>query len=175
LTIREFQLADAEALFSLQSDPRATRYAGGTRTKRQSQESLYRIINRVRKYGFGTFAVQLSAGGPAIGWAGIQKVLDAERYELLYALRSEYWGRGYATEAGRVLLGAAFSLEGAGPQEIFGLVFPQNVPSIRVLENLGFLFVEYHFDEMTRRHACLYRTTRARFLAIQSHQVSSKK
>ena len=167
LVIREFQLADAESLFSLQSDPRATRYAGGTRTKEQSLESLYRIINRVRNTGFGNFAVQLLNNNKAIGWAGIQKMLGTERYELLYALRSEYWGQGYATEVGRALLDATFSLGKTGPDKISALVFPQNIPSIRVLEKLGFEFVDYYFDDPTERHACLYETTSARFRARQ--------
>ena len=161
LLIREFQLGDAAELFSLHRDARATRYAGGTRTQEESLQSLYRIINRVRQTGFGAFALELSSDNELIGWAGVQKMIDSERYEIIYALKASHWGRGLATEAGRALLDAAFALQYL--PEIFALVFPQNIASIRVLEKLGFSFLTYYFDEITQRHACLYRLSEDEF------------
>jgi len=164
LRIREFQLADSHHLFSLHGDPRATRYAGGTRTKDQSFESLCRIINNVRQSGFGAFGIELSGQNQLVGWAGIQLMPDSSRYELFYALREDYWGKGFATEAGAALLSTAFDLTECWVSEIFALVFPQNIQSIRVLEKLGMSLLEYYFDEPSQRHACLYRVTREQFV-----------
>jgi len=165
LVIREFQLADAKDLYSLHRDARATRYAGGTRTKEQSFSSLCRIINRVRETGFGALAIESQPDGRLIGWGGIQPIPDSDRYELLYALKPEYWGFGLATEAGYALLNAAFNSPSTPLSEVYALVFPQNIGSIRVLEKLGMDFVKYYFDGPTQRHACLYRISQRAFLA----------
>ncbi len=167
LRIREFQLADARNLYTLHRDPRATRYAGGTRTKEQSFESLCRIINRVRRSGFGAFGIELLESKEIIGWAGVQLMPDSSSYELFYALRTEYWGRGFATETGAALLQAVFNLVDEPLSELFALVFPQNMQSIRVLEKLGMILSEYYFDEQSQRHACLYRISRERFAGRQ--------
>ena len=167
LRIREFQLADARHLYSLHRDPRATRYAGGTKTKEESFESLCRIINGVRQSGFGAFGIELIEKRAIIGWAGIQLIPDSSRHELFYALREKYWGKGLATEAGEVLLNSAFNLADNPLPDVFALVFPQNIRSIRVLEKLGMKLREYYFDEPTQRHACLYHVTRDRFAALR--------
>lgn len=167
LRIREFQLADSHHLYSLHQDHRATRYAGGTRTKEQSFESLCRIIDGVRRTGFGAFGIEFVARREIIGWAGIQRLAESSRYELFYALRADYWGRGFATEAGAALLAETFGLPDKPISEVFALVFPQNVLSIRVLEKLGMSFLEYYFDRPTQRHACLYHVTREEFASRQ--------
>lgn len=179
LQIREFQLADARHLYTLHRDPRATRYAGGTRTKEQSFESLCRIINGVRKTGFGAFGIELLDTKKMIGWAGIQLMPQSSSYELFYALRADYWGNGFATEVGAVLLNSAFNTLDYPLREVFALVFPQNILSIRVLEKLGMSFLEYYFDEPSQRYACLYRVMRDEFDALRASdpktQSSSKK
>ena len=170
LIIREFQLGDAKELFSLHRDAKATRYAGGTRTQEESLQSLYRIISRVRQTGFGAFALELPDDGDLIGWAGVQKMIDSDRYEIIYALKPDYWGQGLATEAGQALLDASF--ESRQLTEIFALVFPQNIGSIRVLEKLGLSFVDYSFDQITQRHACLYRISKGKFQRSKASRVS---
>jgi RimJ/RimL family protein N-acetyltransferase len=102
-----------------------------------------------------------------IGWAGIQLMPDSSCYELFYALRADYWGQEFATEAGAALLNSTFNLPDNPPSEVFALVFPKNILSIRVLEKLGMSFLEYYFDEPTERHACLYRVTHEEFTALR--------
>lgn len=179
LRIREFQLADASHLYALHRDARATRYAGGTRTQEQSFQSLCRMMNRVRGTGYGAFALELCTTRELIGWAGIQSMPDSPRLELFYALKPAYWGLGLATEAGEALLNTIFALPHKPISEIFALVYPQNIGSIRVLEKLGMSFIDYHFDQATQRYACLYWTQREAFLSKTTsavlNQSSSKK
>jgi len=163
LILREFQLADCRDLFEIHGDARTTRYAGGTRTREQSFESLCRMISRLRETGFGTLALQLKSGKGVIGWAGIQPLLGTDRYEILYALKPAYWGYGFATEAGAALLEVVFDSMNGTLDELYALVFPQNIASIRVLEKLGFVFLEYYFDEPTKRNACLFSISRSSF------------
>jgi len=63
----------------------------------------------------------------------------AERLTLGYALNPEVWGRGYATEAVRAVVKAAFRLTAA--VEIEASVQLDNAASRRVLEKAGFVHV----------------------------------
>lgn len=169
LILREFQLADSRDLFEIHGDARTTRYAGGTRSRKQSFESLCRMINRLRETGFGTLAVQLRYEKKLIGWTGIQPLLGSDRYELIYAFKPAYWGFGYATEAGRALLTVVFNHRSCLLENVCALVYPQNVGSIRVLEKLGFEFVDYYFDIPTQRHACLFEISKVSFRSPEEH------
>ena len=55
--------------------------------------------------------------------------------ELAYELLPQAHGRGYATEASRAVLDAGFA---TGRQRIWSTVRPWNMPSLRVVEKLGF-------------------------------------
>ncbi|KAF7847509.1 hypothetical protein BT93_L2894 [Corymbia citriodora subsp. variegata] len=62
---------------------------------------------------------------------------DAHRGELGYALASEYWGRGIATEAARMAVAEAF--RGRPELErVEAMVVVENAASQRVLEKAGF-------------------------------------
>jgi RimJ/RimL family protein N-acetyltransferase len=62
-----------------------------------------------------------------------------DRLTLGYALAPEVWGRGYATEAVRAMVDAAFGLTSAA--EIEAGVHVENPASRRVLEKAGFVHV----------------------------------
>ena len=62
-----------------------------------------------------------------------------DRLTLGYALAPEAWGRGYATEAARALVDAAFRLSAV--VEIEASVQAENPASSRVLEKVGFCHV----------------------------------
>jgi len=57
-----------------------------------------------------------------------------------YLLSHQVWGRGFATEA--ALAAVRYGLETAGLQAIIGLVHPDNIGSIRVLEKCGLTFFD---------------------------------
>ncbi len=85
--------------------------------------------------GIGVLVLHARAGEP-LGYCGI--VLgrgSLEEPELAYELLPAARGRGYATEAARAVLDAAFA---TGRTRIWATVGPWNAPSLRVLEKLGF-------------------------------------
>ncbi len=55
--------------------------------------------------------------------------------DLGYRFLPEYWGQGLATEASRAAL--QYGFEVIGLKRVIGLVMPENVASIRVLEKVG--------------------------------------
>ncbi len=85
------------------------------------------------------FAV-LDARGEVVGVNGLVEVTSSGVAELGYWIGRPYWGRGYATAANRLLLDYAFGT--LGLRRIIARPLLRNRPSCRVLEKLGFRFVE---------------------------------
>ncbi|MGX7894737.1 GNAT family N-acetyltransferase [Tsuneonella sp. HG222] len=82
-----------------------------------------------------TFIVTLpdAPGAPLVGAIGLQA--KDEGAELGYWIARPYWGRGYATEAGKAVLDVARSL---GIRKVLSGHFVDNPSSGRVLRKLGF-------------------------------------
>jgi RimJ/RimL family protein N-acetyltransferase len=85
--------------------------------------------------GFGQFAVEEKDTGTLVGRVGPWQPEGWPDFEIGWALRREFWGRGYATEAAERCVSFAFT-ELQRPH-LVSLIDPDNVPSIRVAERLG--------------------------------------
>lgn len=96
--------------------------------------------------------------GALIGRGGLSRayVDGAWRLELGWALRSDRWGRGYATEIGRAGLAFAFDALGAG--EVVAFTEPHNTRSRAVMQRLGMRHDRDIVHEGER--FVLYRTAR---------------
>lgn len=74
--------------------------------------------------------------GTFAGWSGIDARRAEDEAEIGWYLTSQHWGRGYATEATRLLIDFAF-----GPlalHRLFAMADPDNAASRRVLEKSEF-------------------------------------
>ena len=58
--------------------------------------------------------------------------------KLGYAIGADHWGRGYATDASRVLLRFAFGT--LGRHRVTAAIGPENEASITVVKRLGFTY-----------------------------------
>jgi ribosomal-protein-alanine N-acetyltransferase len=58
--------------------------------------------------------------------------------ELGYALGKAFWRRGYGTETARAV--ARYGFERTNLDRMFAVVFPENEPSWRILQQLGFVY-----------------------------------
>lgn len=88
--------------------------------------------------GFGFYAIRLRADPAAqpVGCCGLlvgRSTVDEP--ELAYELLRRAHGHGYATEAARLVVDAAFA---TGRKRLCATVRPANVASLRVLDRLGF-------------------------------------
>jgi RimJ/RimL family protein N-acetyltransferase len=79
-----------------------------------------------------------SPEGEFTGWAGLGGRDRDDEAEFGWYLTSSHWGRGYATEATRLLVDFAFNV--IGPQRLYATADPENVASCRVLEKAGLVF-----------------------------------
>jgi RimJ/RimL family protein N-acetyltransferase len=160
LTHRAFTLDDAEVFYSLNSNPEVMRLTG-----EPPLPSLEAARDAIAGYpdfdevGYGRWACVLKETGTVIGFCGLKYLADLDAVDVGYRFLTPYWGRGFATEACRASLEFGFST--LGLQEIIGLVFTQNIASIRVLEKMGMRLVsEFEFDGMPARRYALNRRMR---------------
>ena len=87
---------------------------------------------------FYEFAVL--CGGEHIGHVGIELNDARDTAELEWVLRSEYQGRGFATEAARALM--AFARDRLGIRRFVAHCDAKNAASQRLLERLGLCLVD---------------------------------
>jgi len=139
LVLRELEDDDRAAVHRYAADPEVVRYLPwGPNTDADTQGFLRRAAAYRRDEPRRHFelAVTLRDGGALIGACGLH-VSAPELGEAFigYALARPYWGRGYATEAARGLLGFGFGE--LDLHRIFAVCDPDNVASARVLEKAG--------------------------------------
>ena len=80
--------------------------------------------------------------GAFVGRAGLHRpeVADWPGLEVGWALRPAYWGKGYATEAGRRSI--AYAFEEMEADEVFSVILPGNERSQAVARRLGLTLVD---------------------------------
>lgn len=143
LVVREFRLDDVEAFFELCTNPDVIRYTGdrGVANLEQARGYLANYpMADYRKHGFGRWACVLKSNGLVIGFAGLKWLDELQDVDIGYRFLPAYWGIGLATEASRPVIEYGFTR--CKLPHILGLVDPENVASVRVLEKLGMRFIE---------------------------------
>ena len=80
-------------------------------------------------------AITLRSDGRQIGGIGLRVDQQHKHAELGYWLGVQYWGNGYATEAGREMV--RYGFQELGMHRIFATHFTHNAASGRILQKLG--------------------------------------
>jgi RimJ/RimL family protein N-acetyltransferase len=138
LHLRPFTLADHEAIHAVYSDPEVMRFVGhGAHQTLAETVNALRIYDDVlRRRGYSFLAVTDRATGAVIGDGGLHPMGGiGPDVELGYTLARSAWGRGYATELGRALVGYAFGV--LHVPRVVAQVEPANTASRHVLAKLG--------------------------------------
>lgn len=130
-------------LLRMNRDPRVMATLGGVRPDRETERYLRDNLEHWERYGFGIWAFRDGADDSFVARAGLRHthVGGSDEVELAYALRSEYWGRGLATELAEAAVALGF--ERLGLEDIVAFTLPTNRGSWRVMEKTGF---EYERD-----------------------------
>lgn len=142
LIIRRIGPGDRAALLAVYGDADAMRWVGDGSALGAAECERWIEITRenYRSRGYGMFAIALAPDGPVIGFCGLVHPHDQPEPELKYALRREYWGQGFASEAAAGLL--RYGVEGLGLSGIIATVAPANAASQRVLRKCGMREIE---------------------------------
>ena len=123
---------------------------GGPRSERQATAILAADIAHWQERSFGPWVFFETTTGVFVGRGGLRAadVAGRECVELLYAVRSDAWARGYGTEMARLAVAHARRL---GLADVVGFTATTNHASRRVLENVGVRF-ESFFDRAGLPH-----------------------
>jgi RimJ/RimL family protein N-acetyltransferase len=145
LALRPYVADDLGALYDIQSRPEVTRYLLYDVRDRDQVRGI--LQQRIQADGPERDAVDLAVVLPDTGALIGDVVLflrsrEHRQGEIGYLFHPDYGGRGYATEAARMLLWLGF--EDYGLHRIIGRIDARNTASARVLERLG-MRREAHF------------------------------
>jgi RimJ/RimL family protein N-acetyltransferase len=104
--------------------------------RRRAAEVLLEDVAHWQQHAFGPWVFFEVATGMFVGRGGLRNSTFAGRecVELLYAVRPDAWGRGYASEMAAIALEEARRLRLA---EVVGITMTTNLASRRVLEKAG--------------------------------------
>lgn len=136
LILRQFREEDLDAYVEMVGDPEVMQYLGsGAMNRAEAWRNMAMILGHWRLRGFGMWAVEEKGGGAMIGRVGCWRPEGWPGLEVSWALRRESWGRGFATEAAKASLDAAFDL--LAERHVISMIHGQNAASIRVARRLG--------------------------------------
>lgn len=132
--------ADLAAFFAIFGDPRTNAHnpAGPCADIAVASNMLAVRVAHWRRYGFGQWTVVArERPGTVIGFGGVawRDYAGVERLNLGYRFAADAWGRGYATELGHAAL--RYTFDELRLPDVYAMVRPSNLASIRVLEKLG--------------------------------------
>jgi RimJ/RimL family protein N-acetyltransferase len=166
LLLRRWVAADREPFAFMNADSRVMQHFQRMLARDESDAMVDRIEQHFSDHGFGLWAIEIPGVVPFAGFVGLAIPAFRAHFtpcvEAGWRLAVEYWGHGYATEAGRAAV--VFGFERLNLAEVVSFTVPENHRSRRVMERIGMLhsptddFDHPNASEARRRHV-LYRIT----------------
>ena len=138
LILSPFRETDFDALYAMESHRDVKEFTGGVLDRNQTMKLLSGFIEAINTTGLGAIAIRRKDTGEYLGLCGLVREGDADEAEVFYGLTRSAWGHGYATEACRALIDAAFTQ--LRLSSVFATTDLANGASIRVLERAGMEF-----------------------------------
>lgn len=139
-TLREFRTSDLDDYLAITGDDRVTAWmAFDSYHRDRAAEMLAGIIERSTREDRPDhmLAITRQDDDQLIGFARIAPS-GAWAAKLGYAIHADHWGRGYATDAARVLVRFAFTTQGR--HRVTAAIGPENEASIAVVKRIGFSY-----------------------------------
>jgi len=138
LVLRPPTLVDLEPFVAMFADPAVMRHLGADGkplSRFAAWQSLCSTVGHWTLRGYGLFAVFERGTGEFVGRVGPWFPEGWTEFEVGWTIRSEYWGRGYASEAAKACIAYAFTE--LNRDHVASFILPQNARSIRVAEKVG--------------------------------------
>jgi RimJ/RimL family protein N-acetyltransferase len=163
LILRLLDEKDVDAIFAMRSDPEVMRFIRAPQNRIETINWLNLVSSRWESDRIGFCALVEKQTGKFVGWCGLWRLKETSELEIGYAISKNAWGKGFATEAGRVFLHYAF--EQLKSDKIVAVAEPENVSSRRVMEKLGMKFVR--LGEFYNRQLVQYAINRESWVESQ--------
>jgi len=139
ISFKPLSTDDSEAVHSYASDANVKRFIGWPLMKTLEETRRY-IEEMLKRESAGTHlyaSVVLKATQQVIGTAMMFNFdREANHAEIGYVFHSDYWGKGYGSEA--VALMTSFAFDSLCLRKLHARVVSANIGSVRVLEKNGF-------------------------------------
>jgi ribosomal-protein-alanine N-acetyltransferase len=145
LVLRNWQEADVNCYLMLAQDVGYNCFSLPGRflvhTAEEAKEKVRQRIALFNELRLGKFPIFLKSTGEFIGTCGMEpfELHGQPEVELGYRLCLQYWGQGYAAEAAAAIL--KYGFETLSRKKILAYALPQNRASLKILEKLGFRYL----------------------------------
>ena len=130
--------AHYEDLLGLYTNESVRKYLGGTVTKDEFDERFQDFFSAESPECY--WVVREKVTDKFIGLISISKHHDKEHFEISYELHPDFCGKGYGTEI--VQKGVEYALGDLKLKELFAETQKKNLNSIKLLEKIGFEYIE---------------------------------
>lgn len=175
--LRPWRSDDLPAFATLNADPAVMEYFPAVLSTEQSNELAQRIQAGFEKNGFGFWALEIPgvlafAGFVGLSVPGSSGLPFMPTVEIGWRLCQHAWGRGYASEAARVVLSHAFTA--LQLPEVVAFTTRTNQRSQAVMQRIGMRYAEGEDfmhpalpSDHPLRHHVLYRLAYGDWLKTQ--------
>jgi RimJ/RimL family protein N-acetyltransferase len=168
LKLRQWKESDYPSFAKMNADAEVMKYYPSLMNQTESDEMAHNIQGFISERGWGFWAVEEKINKHFIGFVGLHERIEALPFcpcvEIGWRLATEYWGKGYATEAAKAALHFAFG--SLALSEVYSFTSLHNLRSRAVMERLNMVNTHQNFEHPKvpvgnplREHV-LYRLTR---------------
>ncbi len=166
LVLKEKSSEDFKRFFAMSKDPEVMKYIGDgsifhwTEDVALEKFTLSLSIKNTEPY-FEVAAYRRDIN-LYIGWCKISYSKFMNQTGLEYRICSDSWGNGYATETVSAVLNEIFT--NLDIDTIFACTHPDNKASIRVLQKIGFRFLNTKLSKASGKQIQIFRVHRKSFI-----------
>ena len=137
LVMRGFGEQDLDEMAAINSDPEVTKWVGDENgvSYNETWRRIAYWVGHWELLGFGQWALIRRDDGRLVGRTGLLRPAGWPGLEVGWLIGREFWGQGYAPEAGKASM--EWAREELGADHIISLIEDHNERSARVAEKLG--------------------------------------
>jgi len=133
ILLRPFSMDDAEDLYEFTSDEETTRFIYAPHKDLDHTKRV--LANYYLEEPIGKYAIVLKETNKMIGLVEFRVHEETQGGDLGYTLSRHYWGNGYMTEAGKLILDLAFNV--IGVERVYAATDIRNTASAKLMSRLG--------------------------------------
>lgn len=141
LVLRRFELVDADRIQALLNNPRVADTLMDVKLPYTLEDARRLVMYSHEAVPAGTaylFGIEQKPERRLIGYIDIEVEAVHQRGEIAYWIGSDFWRRGYATEAARRIV--QFAWDDLKLNRVYGYCMARNIASARVLMKAGLTY-----------------------------------
>jgi RimJ/RimL family protein N-acetyltransferase len=159
--LRPLTLEDGEFILELLNTEGFIKYIGDRNVRTIEQAKGYLLNGPLKSYetnGFGLSLAELKSDRTPVGMCGLLKRDYLDHADIGFAFLPGHTGKGYAYEIVKEII--RYGMNELQMEKILAIILPENSPSIKLLEKIGFRFEKNFISPDTNEELCLYSIRR---------------